>query len=324
MKIGDKVKFLNEVGGGTVSGFDSKGQVLILCDDGFEIPMLARECILIEDQNTSITKKVEECEESGVEHPSSEPPASPIRIRDKGRSPIIALAFCPIGRELLEEMAYDAYFVNATDYNVFVALLSVQNNLSKVLFARTMESHAKTFLKRFYPKDFEEIKFLRMQMVYYKEGQSFSPKNPEDLPLRINVKKFYQPNSLEDCPFFEEPVYLYPLLTKETEENTLKDCSTGYEDGTACKSSIEIDLQGQALTCGEQKEKIQAQLRIFSQVMDKYQRHRGQRLVFIHGKGENTLRKALVKELKSKYNHCTYQDASFKDYRFGAIMVIVG
>ena len=46
------------------------------------------------------------------------------------------------------------------------------------------------------------------------------------------------------------------------------------------------------------------------------------RSVFIHGKGEGVLRTALEKELKTTYkNQCRFQDASFREYGFGATMI---
>ena len=44
MKIGDKVRFLSEVGGGIVRGFQGKDVALVEGEDGFEIPMLIKEC----------------------------------------------------------------------------------------------------------------------------------------------------------------------------------------------------------------------------------------------------------------------------------------
>ena len=39
MKIGDKVRFLSEVGGGRVAGFQGKDIVLVEDEDGFQVPM---------------------------------------------------------------------------------------------------------------------------------------------------------------------------------------------------------------------------------------------------------------------------------------------
>ena len=41
MKIGDKVRFLDSIGGGKVTGFQGSNIVLVEDEDGFEIPTLA-------------------------------------------------------------------------------------------------------------------------------------------------------------------------------------------------------------------------------------------------------------------------------------------
>ena len=50
---------------------------------------------------------------------------------------------------------------------------------------------------------------------------------------------------------------------------------------------------------------------------------KGQKIVFIHGKGEGVLRKAILDELKRKYRSCEAQDASFREYGFGATLVTI-
>ena len=54
MKIGDKVRFLNEVGGGTVAGFQGKDIVIVQDADGFDIPVLMSECVVIETNHLNI------------------------------------------------------------------------------------------------------------------------------------------------------------------------------------------------------------------------------------------------------------------------------
>ena len=57
MKIGDKVRFLSEVGGGIVRGFQGKDIALVEGEDGFEIPMLIRECVVIQTDDYNIPLK---------------------------------------------------------------------------------------------------------------------------------------------------------------------------------------------------------------------------------------------------------------------------
>ena len=47
MKVGDKVRFLNTTGGGVVRSFKGKDQVLVEDEDGFEVPALIRECVVV-------------------------------------------------------------------------------------------------------------------------------------------------------------------------------------------------------------------------------------------------------------------------------------
>ena len=45
------------------------------------------------------------------------------------------------------------------------------------------------------------------------------------------------------------------------------------------------------------------------------------KIVFIHGLGNGKLKFEVRKLLDTKYNHLKYQDASFKEYGYGATMV---
>ena len=57
MNIGDKVRFLNDVGGGTITGFRPGGIVLVEGEDGFEMPISQHEVVVIEDSTPKTEKK---------------------------------------------------------------------------------------------------------------------------------------------------------------------------------------------------------------------------------------------------------------------------
>ena len=91
---------------------------------------------------------------------------------------------------------------------------------------------------------------------------------------------------------------------------------------------IEVDLHINALL--DHTEGLSAsvllntQLTEFRIIMERNIKKRGQRIVFIHGKGEGVLCEAIIKELQHRYRSCTYEDASFQRYGFGATMVTIG
>jgi hypothetical protein len=88
---------------------------------------------------------------------------------------------------------------------------------------------------------------------------------------------------------------------------------------------MEVDLHASALletTAGMDNTSIlKYQLDKFNEAMLSALSKRGTRIVFIHGKGDGVLRKAILTELKNKYSGCKWQDASFKEYGYGATMV---
>ena len=66
MKIGDNVRFLSEMGGGKVAGFQGKDIVLVEDEDGFEIPMRINDVVVVQsdDYNSrnALTAKMQQAE----------------------------------------------------------------------------------------------------------------------------------------------------------------------------------------------------------------------------------------------------------------------
>ena len=90
---------------------------------------------------------------------------------------------------------------------------------------------------------------------------------------------------------------------------------------------IEIDLHAHevlettsGMSAGDIKE---YQLTIFRRTMQDHMEEKGRKIIFIHGKGNGVLRKAILDELKYAYKTCEWQDASFQQYGFGATMVTI-
>ncbi|MDE5979986.1 MAG: Smr/MutS family protein, partial [Muribaculaceae bacterium] len=68
---------------------------------------------------------------------------------------------------------------------------------------------------------------------------------------------------------------------------------------------------------------LNLQIDTFRKVMDENLRESGKKIIFIHGKGEGVLRQALMKELNYRYKGHDIQDASFREYGYGATQVTI-
>jgi hypothetical protein len=65
------------------------------------------------------------------------------------------------------------------------------------------------------------------------------------------------------------------------------------------------------------------QLDVFRRPLHEYEKKKGTKIVFIHGKGEGVLRRALINDLQYRFKRYTYQDASFQEYGYGATQVTI-
>ena len=97
--------------------------------------------------------------------------------------------------------------------------------------------------------------------------------------------------------------------------------------GKGGETPLVVDLHASALletTAGMSPTDIlNYQLDVFRKKLKEHEKQRGAKIVFIHGKGEGVLRKALANELQYRYKSYTYQDASFQEYGYGAMQVTI-
>lgn len=57
MEIGDKVRFLNDVGGGKITEFRKNGIIIVEDEDGFGIPMHEQDIVVVETNSYNIKQK---------------------------------------------------------------------------------------------------------------------------------------------------------------------------------------------------------------------------------------------------------------------------
>jgi dsDNA-specific endonuclease/ATPase MutS2 len=163
--------------------------------------------------------------------------------------------------------------------------------------------------------------------------------------LRIDTVKFYKLHTFRESEFFEEPALIYDIVRNDEPARQVYVNADDIKNALLQKAAadkpksqpivkrggrqdiVEVDLHiGELLddTRGmSNSEMLNYQLDKFREVMEQYKNKREQRIIFIHGKGDGVLRKAIIDELKRKYSTCRYQDASFQEYGFGATQVTI-
>lgn len=346
MKVGDKVRFLNEVGGGIVKGFQGKDIVLVEDADGFDIPMLIRDCVVIETDDYNLKRKPAPVAPKPEDLPKPQKPQLLHPAEMKGGDSLnVALAFVPQDVKVITDTAFETYLVNDSNYYLYYIYLSAEGKAWKNRSHGLIEPNTKLFLEEFTRDALGEMERLAVQLIPFKEDKTFTKKTSVDVELRIDTVKFYKLHTFRESIYFKDPALIYDIVrndvavkqvyvSAEDVQNALlqKRQSDRPHSQPVVKSHkaneiLEVDLHINELldtTAGlSSGDMLNLQLDKFREIMEKYKNKHGEKIVFIHGKGDGVLRKAILDELHRKYSSCKYQDASFQEYGFGATMVTI-
>ncbi len=348
MKIGDKVRFLSEVGGGIVKEFRGKNIVLVEDADGFEIPMAMNECVVIDTDDYNLKRKpvAQEQKQVSQEHKKEVEKAVTYRPSEtrEGETLNVMLAFVPEDVKTISSTDFDAYLVNDSNYYFYYTYLGVEGTAWKVRAHGLIEPNTKEWLETFGRSQLNDLERVAVQLIPFKQERSFLMKPAVNVELRIDTVKFYKLHTFGPSVYFEEPSLIYDIVradrpvkqvfvNAEDIKEALLQKRSSEEQNTLQKKQpvkqeiVEVDLHASELldtTAGMgNAEILNYQLDKFREVMEQYKGKRGQKIVFIHGKGDGVLHKAVIDELKHKYKQCMYQDASFREYGYGATLVTI-
>lgn len=345
MRIGDKVRFLNEVGGGVVAKFLSQGTILVRDEDGFEIPVLQSQVVVVETNENNFVKKpsMKETTEGAPEMPTAQKVVASkaveneedIQERSDGNLIGAYLVFVPKNMQELSTTTFGIYFINDSNYYFSVLIACGENAAWQSLWQTTVEPNTKLYLGQYTRDDLKLMEHLSIQLFSWKQHQPFMLKPVYHVNIHLDMLRFYKLHEYESTPFFREQVLVEDIICDDepiqSGKPSTKQTSTDKKETSvdaSKKDIIKVDLHIENLL--EDREGLSpvvllnAQLTEFRTFMDRNIRNKGQRLVFVHGKGQTALREALLNELKRKYPTCQYQDASFREYGFGGTLVTIG
>jgi DNA-nicking Smr family endonuclease len=356
LKIGDTVRFLNAVGGGVITKIDEKNNMVYIEDqDGFEIPTMIRDCVAVPlvNEKTNFPKKdfsTKNTSESPVEISNGistnnivvPKPVEPIIETETGDIASINLAFIPVDIKQLQTTTYTCHLVNESNYFLFYNIVSLQGEQAETLANGTIEPNTQEEICTLNKDDLNKWQEIGIQVLPYKLNKTYNFQNAIDVRTKINVVKFYKLHSFTENDYFDEDAMMLDITTTK-EKSMLEQVSAAdikqqlfqkenNERPRIIKKAqlpeiIEVDLHIHELIDNNagmsNAEMLQLQLDKFHSVLAEHKNRKGQKIVFIHGKGEGVLRSEIEKQLRNRYKPYSFQDASFSEYGFGATMVTI-
>ncbi len=384
---GDRVKFLNDTGGGTITAFRDEKTAMVMTADGFEMPVPVKELILAEkrpgassespakafpgpkgqdipafrresrkedEQETDTDRKPER--EAAADLRSFYSPGSPSTETgnakgDPGISSLapgertgaaapernLLLAFVETG----QGGKIEAWLINDSGFNVLCNLMIRQDDYYRTLKAGMIEADTKIFIAGFDRDQLNAFISFRVQALFFIDG-IFTPVSPSQREVEVDPAIVYGEGLVAVNEFFDEKACIIPVISDAHERETRK-----ISEQEAARIISEKDIKPQPEVKKEKtdplieeidlhieelvddhagmsgREVLEAQMSRFATALEGAIRGKTRRIIFIHGVGGGKLKYELRKTLDRKYPRLKYQDASFREYGYGATMVIV-
>ncbi len=348
IKVGDKVRFLNDVGGGVVTKVIDRFTVLVENETGFDVPVAIKEIVVIEKAEVYI----EQARQNSAVQSNATQNVDPIvdlenifypdvaEVEESGNNVNMFFAFVPQGRPGNSDL--NIFLINDSNYNVLYSIINSNelgdtfSNAVGVLEANTKEQTETLGLA-----SVNAISDYTFHFIFYKKDE-FKTIDPVVKNVAINPVRFYKENAYTENDFFNEDAILIPLMTNEPELKKLNISSKELEKAIKEKEQktikpktiskkekesaiLEVDLHihellddFRGLTNGEI---LEIQMENFHSRLDEAIKKGPKKVVFIHGVGNGTLKLEVRKELDRKKSVLQYQDASFQEYGYGATMI---
>lgn len=382
-KIGDRVRFLNSIGGGVITRIEGK-TVYVEDEDGFETPILLKDVVVVmpagheaavkgsnimfDQKAFDVGRKTEEPQKEQIQVKQPEAAAQlPIEETRHGDVPNIVLAFEPDNVKQLSKTRFAGVLVNDSNYFIDFIFLkrSTEDRGWELVYQGTVNPNELIDVVVLSHEDLPDYGRVALQGIAYKKDKAFSLNPPLNVTRRLDLTKFHKLHCFRESKYFDGPVLEFPLVTNggevvqleidaekietalqnNTDKALAKELGKKYRTDVTSRGGrkdvysspesnptkklplIEVDLHIGELTdttAGlEARDMLEMQLETVRKTMKAHCRRIGQKIVFIHGKGEGVLRKAVLELLKKEFPKSELQDASFREYGFGATLVTV-
>ena len=220
-----------------MAGFQGKNIVLVEDADGFQVPMLMTEVVVVgeEDYGTKHLIEVrgdrkEEIEildkQSGQEavQTDSEPEDKPVTFKAKpverrGGDRLSAyLAFVPMDMKELTQTRFESYLINDSNYYMRYVFMTGENNAWTVRAEGELEPNTKEYIEEFGREDLNGLEHCCVQLIAYKREKPFMLKPAVNAQVNVDTVKFYKLHAFRENDFFEQPALIYTIIENDVQK----------------------------------------------------------------------------------------------------------
>ncbi|WP_167619595.1 DUF2027 domain-containing protein [Maribellus sediminis] len=342
IKVGDRVKFLNDVGGGVVTGFLSKNMVNVEGDDGFEVPYPINQLVNVSAPELNVRGNVPEpvqAEENSA--------AAPVFVESDGEvingkdAPEFYFCIVPSDAKNPLNGEIEVFLVNDSNFKLLYTYSYLTEQGVELVESGAVKSNARVKIDSLTQEDLSTLPDFGFQLLRFRdESNEWFP--PVVKRFRVNPVRFYKASSFQPNSYFKRPAMILKIAAELSPDNldvmTEADFKQLVKEKTQSDNpakparkrttdEVVIDLHITELLDNSEglsnREILEIQIDRVESEMNAAIRDHVKRIVFIHGVGQGVLKQEVAKILQSKFKKYYHQDASFKEYGYGATMVIL-
>lgn len=250
------------------------------------------------------------------------------------------------------DSGYEVSLVNDSNYYLYFtyATRGDDDSLWTARYAGIIEPNIQLHIGDLNRSDVSGLDKIAVQIIAFKRDKAYAVKEPVNIIRSLDTTKFFKVHCFKDNEYFDKRVLAIDLVRDDkavggdTVNPTLVDMlaakmTTPLSDKrpspkaskTGRRSTTDeplvVDLHINELldtTAGMSNSDIlNYQIDVFRKTMDANLKKLGNKIIFIHGKGDGILRQALLKELNYRYKGVETCDASFAQYGYGATQVTI-
>jgi hypothetical protein len=343
-KIGDRVKFLNDVGGGIITRLDNK-TIYVVNEDGFEVPAIASQLLLVVSQAESMpfTSAATHLLQPDVvpDKTVTSPAESASDYIDLTNDPdesnvdtsVHILLVWILRQKKDRRTVFDLYLVNDCSYHTLYVSAMVSEGVYRGIQAGILESESTIHLTQIPVEDLKLVNSIRLEIIFVKKG-AYLPQEPMRYELKIDEFYLKDPVNYVTNEYFDEKALIFHVsdeyLMAEI-ENRSQEVQTQFEKQKIQidnppkpekkvpeSDTEEVDLHIEQLVDNPKTlthaEMFDIQMKRFRNALEEAIHCRLKRIIFIHGVGNGRLRFEIRQTLDKQYPKLSYQDASFKEY----------
>ena len=324
MNIGDRVRLLRGSEEGIIRKFIDDKLVELEIEDGFSIPVLKSDVVLISVEEANIFKKAGNNSKNITSPTKNSVFHKDTIFSEQG----IFMAFLPINDQKLS-----LHLINNTDFVIPFSLLLDNGQTINGLLGGTLNSRSEIKVHDVSMQNFEKWGSYIIQILYFKEVNT-SIKDPFIRKIKFKANTFFKNKTL--APILLKETYLFqidnepPKLKGEQIVEKMFGEGKGENSVNDNKENIiispsEVDLHIEKIRPDYEKmnsaDILQMQIETFEKELDRAIFIGSHEITFIHGVGNGVLRNEIHRRLSKNKEIEYFKDAQKEKFGFGATFV---